>query len=131
MNALTSTFASPKILYYALGFVFTVVSGILLSSFGRPLNSALFTVHKLVAVGTIILFAVGLINLFKTVDVRTLYLMIAAITGLLILVLVVSGALLSFDKLALPAVLQVHRVLPLLTLASAAVSLYLLVGSEA
>jgi len=55
MNILTSTFTSPKIMYCGLGFVVTLISGVLLSNFGRPLNSAIFTIHKLSAVGTIIL----------------------------------------------------------------------------
>jgi hypothetical protein len=130
MNTLASTFASPKILYSGLGFVLIIVSGMLLSRFGRPLNSAIFTVHKLIAVGSIILFALGLINFFKDVDVRALYLATVAIAGLLILGLVVSGALLSFDKLAVPAVLRVHQLLPLLALAFSTISVYLLVSSR-
>jgi hypothetical protein len=130
MNTLTNTFASSKIMYCGLGFVLTLISGIILSKSGRPLNSAIFTVHKLIAVGTVILIGVSIRDLYKAVDVSALYLFISAITGLFFLALVVSGALLSFDKLAVLPVLRIHQIAPLLSLVFATITVYLLVGNK-
>ena len=50
--------------------------------------------------------------------------------GLLLLALVVSGSLLSFDKLVLPITLRVHQIVPLLALAFSALSIYLLANGR-
>jgi hypothetical protein len=130
MNNLSTTFTSSKIMYGGLGFVLALVSGIILSRSGRPLNSALFTIHKLVAVGTVILLGIGIRDLYKIVDVQALYPVIIVITGLFFLALVVSGALLSFDKMAVRPILMVHQIAPLLSLALATITVYLLVGNK-
>ena len=130
MNTLTNTFASSKIMYCGLGFVLTLISGVILSKSGRPLNSAIFTIHKLIAVGTVILIGVSIRDLYKAGDVQALYPVIIAITGLFFLALVISGALLSFDKLAVPPVLRIHQIAPLLSLVLATITVYLLVGNK-
>lgn len=130
MNTLMSTFTSSKMMYCGLGFVITLISGFILSKSGRPLNSAIFTVHKLIAVGTVILIGVSIRDLYKVIDVQTLYPVMIVITGLFFLALVVSGALLSFDKLAVLPVLRIHQIMPLLALAFATITVYLLVGSK-
>jgi hypothetical protein len=130
MNALVSNFVSPKIMYFGLGFVITVLSGILLSHAGRPLNSLIFTIHKLVAVGTIILAAVVIRDLYRTVDVQVLYPVLIMVVALIFLALLVSGALLSFDKLAAQVILRVHQLAPLLAGGFAALTIYLLASSK-
>lgn len=130
MNTLTTTFTSSKIMYAGLGFVLALISGFVMSKLGRPLNSALFTIHKLIAVGTVILVGVGIRDLYKAVDVQALHPVIIVITGLFFLALVVSGALLSFDKLAVPPVLRVHQIAPLLSLVLATITVYMLVGKK-
>lgn len=129
MNTLATTFTSSRIVYCGLGFTLTLISGIILSKSGRPLNSAIFTVHKLIAVGTVILIVVSFRNLYKAVDMQAFFPVIIAITGLLFLVLVVSGALLSFDKLAVQSILRIHQITPLLALFLLTTSIYLL-GSD-
>lgn len=130
MDTLTTTFASSKVMYGGLGFVLALISGLVLSKSGRPLNSAFFTVHKLIAVGTVILIGVSVRDLAKAVDMQTLIPVMIALTGLLFLALVVSGALLSFDKLAILPVLRVHQIMPLLALVFSTLTVYLLVGSK-
>ncbi len=130
MSTLTNTFASPKIIYCGLGFVLTLISGIALSHFGRPLNSAIFALHKLSAVGTIILLGMNIRTFYRMVDVQTLNLILIVFTGLLLLALVVSGSLLSFDKLAVPVTLRIHQIVPLLAVAFSALTVYLLVGNK-
>lgn len=131
MNSLTSTFTSSKIIYCGLGFVLTIISGFVLSRLGRPLNSAIFTVHKLIAVGTVILAVVTVRELYQAVELPALFPVMTGLAALFFLALVVSGALLSFDKLAVPAILKVHQIAPLLTLAFSTITVYLLAGNKA
>lgn len=126
MNTITSKFV-------AIGglFLLTLISGVVLSLMGKPLNTAVFTIHKLAAMGGIILLAVNIFNLNKVVDVNALNLTMIIISGVLFLGLIVSGAFLSFEKPALLVFVRVHQIVPVLALVSAAVSVYLLIGGEA
>ena len=126
MNTITSKFI-------AIGglFLLTLISGVVLSLMGKPLNTAVFTIHKLAAMGGIILLAVNIFNLNKVVDVNALNLAMIVISGVLFLGLIVSGAFLSFEKPALLVFVRVHQIVPVLALVSAAVSIYLLIGGEA
>lgn len=125
-----STVLSSKIIYAGIGFLLTLISGVALSRVGRPLNSAIFTIHKLIAVGTIILIGLNIRDLYQVVNLHALHPALIVITGLLFLALVVSGALLSFDKLVMPATLRIHQIGPLLALAFSTLSIYLLVSSK-
>ena len=56
---------------------------------------------------------------------------VAAVTGLLFVVTIIGGGLLSSDKPMPTIVSLLHQVTPLLTLLGTAVTLYLLFGREA
>jgi len=131
MNALANNFVSPRIIYCGLGLVMTGLSGVLLSNSGRPLNSMIFGLHKLVAVATIILLVVSVRDLYKSAPVQTLYPVLIGVTALLFVALLVSGALLSFDKLALAIILRVHQSAPLLAMGFSALTIYLLASNKA
>ena len=94
MNTLVNDFVSPRILYCGLGFVITGLSGILLSHSGRPLNSMIFAVHKLVAVATIILTVVSVRDLYKSAAIQAPQPALIGIMALVFVALLASGALL-------------------------------------
>jgi hypothetical protein len=123
---------STKLVVAGLLFLFTILSGVWLSNSGKPLNSVIFTTHKLIAVGTVIFLGLIVYNLYKTLDPRTIgELVVIASSGLIFLALMVTGTLLS-TKTPLPAViLRIHQVAPLLVLVSAMLSVYLLVSRKA
>jgi hypothetical protein len=120
-----------RIIVVGLLFLFTFVFGIWLSTSGKPHNSVLFNIHKLIALGVVIVTAVTVYHLRANIEIRVLVLGTIAITGLLFLALFVSGALLSIGKPDHAAILTIHRVAPLLALIFTALTLYLLVGSKA
>ena len=117
-------------------FLITVLSGVWLSNSGRPLNSAIFTVHKLIAVATIVVIGISVYNLYRSLDLRTfIELTVIAATALLFLALTVTGGMLSLKELlpgpVLPAAaLRVHQVAPLLALVASAATVYLLAGAK-
>ena len=113
----------------------TLVSGVWLSHSGKPYNSMIFTVHKLLALTTVIIIGVNVYQLFRVVDGNILaVLSVIAVSGLLFLALFISGALLSLIpagllSLAKPMpeiILRIHQVAPLLALVSATGTMYLL-----
>jgi hypothetical protein len=124
MDAITT-----KLIIAGILFLFTLVSGVIVSRSGRPLSVGLVTAHKLIAVGTVILIGIAVNQLYKTTDAKiVIELGVAAISGLLFLALIATGALLTREEMQLPAVvLKIHQVAPLLALVSSTLTLYLLV----
>ena len=110
---------------------FTVSSGMWLSNSGKPINVAIFTVHKLIALLTVIFIAVTIYQLQATIETRTVVRLVAVVvTGLVFLCLFVSGALLSLGKPISGAILTIHQVAPLLAVISTAATLYLVTNAQ-
>ena len=105
---------------------------------GKTTNTFIFTVHKLIALGTVILFGIGVYNLHKAGDIQTLHVAVFAATGLFFLALIVSGGLLSVvdgtdvsvSESAVQAAKRIHQIVPLLALVATTASLYLLISNK-
>jgi hypothetical protein len=122
---------TTKLISAGLLLLFTILSGIWLSNSGKPFNSLIFSIHKLVAVGTVVFISITVYNLYKTLAPRTFVeLSVITLSGLLFLALIVTGSLLSI-KISLPAViLKIHQVAPLLATISSAITVYLMVSNR-
>lgn len=120
MNLLASKIILPGLL-----FLFTLGSGFWLSHSGKPLNSVIFTIHKLIALATVV-FTVSLIyGLLKTIDPKIAVLTLMVVSGLLVVALFVTGALLSTGKPANNLVLTTHKIAPYLAAIATAATIYL------
>ena len=119
-----------RILVSGLLFLFTLGSGVWLSHSGKPLNTLIFTIHKLIALAAVIFTATVIYDLLKNVAIRVDLLTLMIITGLLVLALFISGALLSLGRPLNDAILTTHKVIPFLTAISTAATIYLLSGSR-
>ena len=108
--------------------VFTLISGMILTGAGRPLNSVYFNIHKIIAVVMIVLLAVITVPLIKTGSTlsRIQVLVIAAAAALFI-ALVATGGMLSFERSWPAVVLRIHQIAPLLSLGFSSAGIYLLV----
>jgi hypothetical protein len=113
----------------------TLISGVWLSHSGKPYNSMIFTIHKLIALATVIIIGVNVYHLLRVMDGNALVaLSVIAVTGLLFLTLFISGALLSLmpagllslEKPMPEIILKIHQVAPLLALVSSTVMIHLL-----
>ena len=95
-------------------FLIAVVSGIRLSKMERPLNSLLFTVHKLsaIAMAVVLVFAGIKIHQGTAMTGGTLLALFA--TGGFIILEFASGAILSFDKYVNKFLQFSHRIFPVL-----------------
>ena len=123
--------SSSKLLLCGLLFLLTLLSGVLLSHSGKPYPTLIFNVHKLIAVGTVVVIGINVYRLYPTMSLPAfLGLAIIALTGVLFLALIVTGGLLSLNISLAGSSLKVHQVVPLLALAASALSLYLLAGAH-
>jgi hypothetical protein len=114
MDAL-SRFSMPGIL-----FLLTLASGLWLSNSGKPLNTVIFTIHKLIALAAVILVIMYIANTIKGVEVQVITISLLVIAGLCVLALFTTGALISMGKLNYELSLTIHRIAPLVAAAAMA-----------
>ena len=121
---------TSKLIVTGLLLLFTLLSGVWLSHSGRPYNTVIFTLHKLIALGAVIFTVTTVQQLRTSVDIQTLTIGASVVTGLLFLSLFASGALLSIGKPDHIAILTIHRVAPLLAVIATAATMVMLVSSK-
>jgi len=115
-----------KIIGTGLLFIFTIVTGIWLSNSGKPLNTLIFNIHKLIALASVIFIAILIRNLLKNVEINNVILTLIIVTGLFVLTLFISGALLSLGKPVNNIILTIHSVTPIPTVITIAMTIYLI-----
>lgn len=118
------------ILLPGLLFLLTLATGVWLSRSGRPLNTLIFTFHKLIALAAVILTGVAIYDLLPRAAVQSLTLILIVAAGLCVLTLFISGAFLSREKPVNKPLLTLHWIMPLFTVLSAAGAVYLLAGGK-
>jgi hypothetical protein len=102
-----SKFVLPGIL-----FMLTLAFGFWLSRVGKPYNGLLFNIHKLIALGSVVLTG---IQLSKTLHAPDLLLVaLLTVSTLCVIALFVSGALMSAEKSDDALLLTIHRVAPVI-----------------
>jgi hypothetical protein len=102
----------------------SLASGVWLSWSGRPMNIALFTLHKLLALSAVVL---GGLRLYRSGSVTTegmVWVSQLAVAVVCILALFISGALMSQDRPFPAALLLVHKVGAVVAIVLAAAVVY-------
>lgn len=123
--------ALSKVLIAAACFALIVLSGFVLRGSEKPYNVAVFTIHKLVAVGVLVFLAVTVYRTHRDGALGAGELTVSAITGLLFISTVVTGAALSLERSVAPVFSTLHQLLPVGTVLGAGVTLYLVVVRHA
>jgi hypothetical protein len=106
----------------------TFIIGYILHIKGRPYNNALFTVHKLSSVAFIIFTAIIIVSFVRANDPGTLFMAMLAVASFSIIVLLVTGGMMSLDKLHLQ-MMWVHRIFSGAFVISIAIIFYRLINS--
>jgi hypothetical protein len=88
----------------------TLIFGFWLSHAGKPYNGVLFNVHKLIALGFVVLVGIQFSKTLHAPDLQLVVLL--AVSALCVIALFVSGALMSAGKLEYNLMLTTHRVAP-------------------
>jgi len=107
-----------KVIGAGVFFLFIILSGFWLSQSGKPLNTIILTIHKLIAVAAVAFLAVTVYRTNQVAPLSTTELAATAVTGLLFLGTIVTGGLLSIGKPMPAAVLTMHQITPYLTVLS-------------
>lgn len=102
----------------------TLVFGFWLSHLGKPYNGLLFNVHKLIALGAVVLAIVQLTQTPSLLTPLSLTAVGLGLAALAAIALFVSGALMSAGKLDYALMLTLHRIGPVALLIGCALALY-------
>jgi hypothetical protein len=102
------------------------LSGLWLSHLGKPYNTGVFAVHKLVGVAVGVLLAVMVYQTHKVSSLGLVEIAAVGATVLMFVGTVASGGLLSIDMKVPAFVQRLHQLLPVLTVVSTSGTLYLL-----
>ena len=114
-----------RIVVTGLLFACKFVAGFWLTRSGKPYNVVILAIHKIISLAIVAMIGIIIYRLRRDVGVGSAEIVAMAITGLLFVLTISSGGLVSTDKPANAATLTVHRVLPFLTVLSTAVTIYL------
>ena len=108
-----------------MGLLLTLAFGFWLSNSGRPYNGILFNIHKLIALGIVILTVIQVSRLLKIVNSPAVILALLVVAALCVIALFASGALMSLNKLDYMLVLTVHRIAPAVMVLAMGAAIYL------
>ncbi len=115
-----------RILITAVLFIIIFVFGYVLTHLGKPYNTIILTIHKLVALGAVVYLGIIAYQLHKSAPFTAIQIALLVLTGVFLIGLFVTGALLSVDKSMPTFVKLIHHIAPYLMLASTAATYYLL-----
>ncbi len=101
---------SSKIVFASIAFILMIISGIILSRLGHPLNKILFAFHKIFSLATIVLLVMVAISFLKLDERNLKILSLFYVAAGVLLISFISGALLSFEKVMPPFVTIIHRI---------------------
>ena len=109
-----------------LFFLFIILSGFWLSWSGRPFNSGILTIHKLISIGAVVFLGITIYQINKSSSLSTIDIIAVVVTGVFFLITIITGGLVSALKTTPTAILRLHQTTPWLTTLSTAVTLILL-----
>lgn len=119
--------AQTKVVISCSFFLFIFLFGYWLNRKGKPYNTFLITMHKLIALGAAVYLVVMLVKLGNVSPFTPLQISAAVLTAVCFAGTAATGVLLSFEKEWPDLVHVLHQVTPYLTLISTAAMLYLLI----
>jgi hypothetical protein len=107
-------------------FLLTLASGLWLNRAGKPLNAAIFTVHKLIALAAVVVTALRTYKAVAIPEVEPIIVALIVVIGLCVVALFATGALMSADKPAYRSLRTSHNLAALLAVIAGVAAIYLL-----
>lgn len=103
-----------------------IITGIWLTKSGRPLNSKIFAIHKIISVSTIVLSFFFISQITKQFGISQMALIFLILTIVFIVSEIVTGTLLSFEKPISTIILLLHKIIPILIIVCSGFLFYFL-----
>ena len=111
------------------GFLFLIIIGfgLWVSKVGKPYNNLLFYIHKLIALGAVILACIRIFKLDPFVSFPNIAILLIALTVLGVIGMFITGAIMSIKNEVPTAAPLVHKILPMVVFISMTISIYLII----
>lgn len=119
-----------KLIITIVLYILTLATGYWVSYSGKPMNVTLFSLHKLTALVAILSSGVIVVQRLKEVGMTGALVPMLIITVASILLLFITGAILSRGEEASFVILWVHKIVPYVAGTSLGISLYLLINAK-
>jgi len=107
-------------------FILTLIFGFWLSKAGKPYNGILFNIHKLIALGTVILASMRVYNVLKIMDSIVLIIVLLVITAICVIALFASGAFMSIGDQNYRTMKAIHNSALVMAVIAIGATLYFL-----
>lgn len=111
-------------------FLFIVGSGIWVRKIGKPYNNLLFNIHKLIALGTVILTGIRLSTLDPIQTFPRVAILLIALAALGVIGMFATGAFMSIKEVTPRAAQIIHKVFPLMICLSLFVAFYIIIVDQ-
>jgi ABC-type cobalamin transport system permease subunit len=98
-----------KLLPVGILYVITVGFGLWVSRIGRPYNVALFNIHKLVALGAVVLAGVRIIKMDPFVEFSQMVIILISVAVVGVVSMFAAGALMSIKEEESRLALAIHQ----------------------
>lgn len=109
-------------------FLLTLGFGFWVSQVGKPYNGFLFNVHKLTALGTVVLMVIQLIQTLKKANSTAPIIALLVVGAVCVVALFSSGALLSIGNTDYDLTRRVHRIALVIATITLGLGIYWLGG---
>ena len=119
--SVTIGFLAPGIL-----FILTVGFGYWVSRKGKPYNGLLFNIHKLIALGAVVLTAVRIFQMYPLSKFPTNAVFLIAVVVVCVIAMFTTGAVMSIREEKSRLLLVIHQIAPILITLSIGWTIYLL-----
>jgi len=120
-----SKFTNPGI-----GFLLTLVFGFWLARLGKPYNGLLFNIHKLIALGVVVITVIQIYNLLKGSQWQAMLIVSIIVAVLGVVALFASGAFMSIGNLNYRAMKIIHYIGPVVAVIGMVFTIYFLSGKN-
>ena len=120
---ITSKLITPGII-----FLLTLVFGFWLSNSGKPYNGILFNIHKLIALGAVVVTVMQVYSILKVMEPQSLIVILIIIVVVCVIALFTSGAFMSIGNVNYQTMKTIHNIAPVLIVIVMAWTIYLLSG---
>ncbi|MCI0494324.1 hypothetical protein L0Z72_04890 [candidate division KSB1 bacterium] len=97
-----------------------------MSHAGKPLNQFIFTIHKLLALASVIFAGIIIFNIYKNLQINAIDITLIVFIIIFFLALFITGVFLSFEKPLPGIVLLIHKIGSVLIAIMAIILIYLL-----
>jgi len=108
-------------------FLIIIGFGLWVRKVEKPYNGLLFNIHKLIALGAVILTAIRIFKLDPFVTFPNMEILLIALAVLGVIGMFTTGVIMSIKDEVPNAALLVHRILPTVVFISVSISIYLII----